>query len=44
MDTVIHKYLDGTVFTVHDYMEGQLDADGIPFKKKEDKGKGANLL
>ena len=43
MDTVINNYVDGTTFTVCNYMEGQVDADGIPINKREETGKGADI-
>ena len=44
MDTVIHNYIDDTKFTVCEYMEGKVDAFGIPIiKKEEETGEGADL-
>ena len=36
MDTVIDNHIDGIRFTVHKYMEGKVDSDSIPIKKKEE--------
>ena len=36
MDTVINNHINRTRFTVHEYMEGKVDSDGVPIKKKEE--------
>ena len=36
MNTVIDNHIDGTRFTVCEYMERKVDSDGIPIKNKEE--------